>query len=737
MILFLIPFYIASFITLPLVLLLPVPSGKIDALYALSKIIGPLLIGILCWWLTSTGVIYSDLTGIYITAGILVAISFSLNRISFHQLKLLVKDSLKVEYLFLSAFALFALTRFLQPEIFWGEKPMDSSFLNYFIRETKLPPTDPWASDFKMAYYYFGYYFFGLVHKVTGIDSGIGYNLAIAITGALFVTSLYATLRLLSVTSNFAFGGSFLIVCSSNLEWIKQLVQGKHLGFDMFWATSRVLTSPGINEYPWWSILFADLHPHLMVFPTIGGTIALAALIALRTPASISANLILLTLTGVFYGSIYLWNAWDLVATGFVLLGSFFIRFTRSIKIIFIDPWYKHLVKTFFEGIFVLLIAAITAAPAVFSSSARPSIGWNWCVDTEFNTIWMLLIHFGGFLLPILLAIFILFKRLEFSWLKFSTALIVAESPLIFVLISSFVYLSLVKHLPIDLIVQMISSYLQQTHPPMGIIGLCFFLIFIGTILLFKLDIVFNFTGILLITSGIVLSTAELIYVMDRMNTLFKFYNPCWTMLGIASVLLLNEAVGKYFKRFFNFNIFYNFKTTAINTFVLLIFSPLILGSILHLFSLATFNRAGGPRPTINGYAYLKDSKELKAYEFMKSIPGTPTTVEAFGDSYQNYTRFTMYTGLPTVLGWEYHVQQRGLDRDKIQQRKIDIEKIYNTTDFTEVKQTLRKYDVKYIIVGDLERKKYSGDGIRKFFDRSDIFPVAYHDEDTTIFKFD
>ncbi|MCG4627878.1 DUF2298 domain-containing protein, partial [Anaerostipes hadrus] len=68
------------------------------------------------------------------------------------------KQVLTVEKLFYGTTALFLVLRSCQPEIFWGEKPMDFTFLNYFIRLEQLPPQDPWAAGHVMQYYYFGTY---------------------------------------------------------------------------------------------------------------------------------------------------------------------------------------------------------------------------------------------------------------------------------------------------------------------------------------------------------------------------------------------------------------------------------------------------------------------------------------------------------------------------------------------------------------------------------------------------
>ena len=50
----------------------------------------------------------------------------------------------QTEAAFAAGFAVFAGLRAMNPEIFWGEKPMDFSILNILVRTPVLPASDPW-----------------------------------------------------------------------------------------------------------------------------------------------------------------------------------------------------------------------------------------------------------------------------------------------------------------------------------------------------------------------------------------------------------------------------------------------------------------------------------------------------------------------------------------------------------------------------------------------------------------
>jgi uncharacterized membrane protein len=80
-----------------------------------------------------------------------------------------------------------------------------------------------------------------------------------------------------------------------------------------------------------------------------------------------------------------------------------------------------------------------------------------------------------------------------------------------------------------------------------------------------------------------------------------------------------------------------------------------------------------------------------------------------------------MHTGIPIVLGWEYHVQQRGLSVQEVHERQGAISELYTGSDDRKIEQLIEKYKVDLIIVGADERELY-GDGIlARFRRRSDL----------------
>jgi uncharacterized membrane protein len=132
-------------------------------------------------------------------------------------------------------------------------------------------------------------------------------------------------------------------------------------------------------------------------------------------------------------------------------------------------------------------------------------------------------------------------------------------------------------------------------------------------------------------------------------------------------------------------------------------------------------------------------SQDYRAIRWMQdNIMGSPVIVEANVPEYRWGTRFTIYTGLPGVVGWNWHQRQQRavVNSDWVQQRVDQVGEFYNTNDQQEVKDFLRLYGVKYIIVGQLERAEYSQKGIAKFDEwNGSLWDEIYRDGETVIYK--
>ena len=115
-------------------------------------------------------------------------------------------------------------------------------------------------------------------------------------------------------------------------------------------------------------------------------------------------------------------------------------------------------------------------------------------------------------------------------------------------------------------------------------------------------------------------------------------------------------------------------------------------------------------------------------------MTGLPVLVEAYGPSYGEYARVAMNTGLPIVLGWDYHVFQRGHGWAEINRRKADLETIFTSKDEPRVAALLRHYHAALVYVGPLERRTYAGGNLADFTKWTDLLTPVYRNPAVTIF---
>jgi uncharacterized membrane protein len=159
---------------------------------------------------------------------------------------------------------------------------------------------------------------------------------------------------------------------------------------------------------------------------------------------------------------------------------------------------------------------------------------------------------------------------------------------------------------------------------------------------------------------------------------------------------------------------------------------------------------AGGVPPTLDGMAYMlyavryEDgttfnlAPDYQAIRWLQdNVTGTPVVLEAHTVEYRWGSRISIYTGLPAVVGWNWHQrQQRPWQSEEVFARVTDVETLYNTTDIAYSTDLLRRYNVQYIIVGDLERVRYNAAGLGKFnaMVAQGLLEVVYDRDGTVIY---
>ena len=262
---------------------------------------------------------------------------------------------------------------------------------------------------------------------------------------------------------------------------------------------------------------------------------------------------------------------------------------------------------------------------------------------------------------------------------------------------------------------------------------------------------------------------------ISRMNTVFKFYLQVWVLWAVASATVLPELAGQLRieprqKREPIPELEEGSAWTpevaaeierrqrrSVGTWARAwwwAFGVLLVACLLYPFTAAPVRVRdrfeNSLSSTIDGTAYMRTSVysddgrpitldwDRQAFDWLhQNVRGIPTVLEANTPLYRWGSRVSIYTGLPTVIGWDWHQKQQRsiLPGQLIEQRIQDVNTIYTSTDLDQTMQLLNQYDVRYIYIGPLEQIYYGGDGLDKFAQSNDFWSLVYENEQVKIYQ--
>ncbi|HTD51764.1 MAG TPA: DUF2298 domain-containing protein, partial [Thermoanaerobaculia bacterium] len=287
----------------------------------------------------------------------------------------------KTEIAFALGFVFFLGMRALNPEIYWGEKPMDFSILNILVRTRSLPPSDPWFAGAPLRYYFFGHEMIAFLSLVTGISTRYTFNLAFGWIGGTTFAAAYSLLRNWTGTRRAGIAGVAFTAVLGNLSGLREWLvnqpaakQPRHLDWHYFWATSRVVPNT-INEYPFWSLLFADLHAHVLAIPLFL-FFASCALEFVRAHADASTRsrewIAAAALLGFAAAVQALTNAWDVpMLAGLLVLTTIVAAFPpRRVSA-------RAILRAFLSGLVVAACVLALVLPLWVRGGVTPGHGKN------------------------------------------------------------------------------------------------------------------------------------------------------------------------------------------------------------------------------------------------------------------------------------------------------------------------------------------------------------------------
>ncbi len=243
----------------------------------------------------------------------------------------------------------------------------------------------------------------------------------------------------------------------------------------------------------------------------------------------------------------------------------------------------------------------------------------------------------------------------------------------------------------------------------------------------------------------------EFVKVQDdigRMNTQFKFYVQVWVLLALASACILWFLKERGVLHIGRMSIVRGGFLAVLAVLVVSSFFYTVLGTrdrLADRFDTSNFTLDGARYMATTSHndrttgALIEHNWDYQAIEWLQdNVQGSPVVLEAHTDQYHWGARIANYTGLPTILGWPWHqTQQRMKYADAIQDRRRDVLTIYASQDVDEALGLLKKYGVRYIVVGQLERSYYPAEGLQKFDDlvESGRAKVVYENPGTRIYE--
>lgn len=771
--------------------------------YALGRVGGLVLLAWLAWMGGSVGVPYTRISiGVALALIAVTGVALWMRRKQEFREDW---DSnrrffVMVEIVFLSFFIIDLLIRLGNADMWHpskgGERPMDFSYFNAVLKSTSFPPYDPWFAGGYINYYYYGFVLAGTPVKLLGIVPSIAYNFilptwfALVAMGAFVIgfaaVEHYKTktdgeqpapfdLRLVS-----GLAASFLTVVLGNLGTIQLLFNAIQRiaapggtipadaglfqrwgwaaqGFwmmitdgamlpigrgDWYWFPSRVIPAgPGneITEFPLFTFLYSDLHAHMLVMP-LALFIMAWALSFVRSRAQLTRGewIAAFGVGALFIGALKPTNTWDLYT--YYLLAAITVAYT----IFRYFDW-----KNYFGLSPVLGKAglAVGAAGILYVLSSLFYLPFSQWFGQAYNSVsfWSASrTSFSSYFTQWGLFLFIIT-----AWMAWETREWMAATPVSRLngLRRYMLAIEIVLAAFIALLV-----FFAFDGVKIGLLALP--LALWAAILLLRADLpdTKRFVLFLIGTALAITIAVELIALVGdigRMNTIFKLYLQAWMMFAVSAAAAFGWLLNVFSTWRFRWRVIYQ---TGMYV--------LLAGAFLFTLTASTDKISDRMNPdvphTLDGIEYMKYSQywqeqtmnlnqDYSAIRWMQdNVKGSPVIVEGVNcvHEYLWCARITTYTGLPSVIGWSWHQrQQRGVFASQVEARMAEVGNFYTTTDIQIALNFIGKYDVKYIVVGQLERNIYpvlSGlpDGLAKFEQFNEKYWIlVYQNLDTKIYQ--
>lgn len=741
---------LAAFAVAPTLLLCAGRSA--GAVWGFTKILGLIVLALPVWLVVSWGWFEFSNRLVWV-ALLLLALGGIVSAVrSADRLEALWRQHrrtiLTAEAVFVSIFLAVVALRAANPDLWhpWrgGEKPMELAYFTAVTGSTTLPPYDPWLAGGSLNYYYFGWFLLAVPTRILSIQPDIAFNLGVATFAAIAAASVFSTTAMLTDLTNrnrsvrlsphtTGLLASLMFLVVGNLDALRQVVTRLREGLPLsdfdWWDPSRVnKNSSGfeVTEFPAFTVLFADLHPHFMAMGIFGlGLAGCIALIERTRQGKTRSSWLLAIGLGVGSGVMRMTHTWDLPTFGIAAAGAVVLGAIAADG----PGWWR--VRT--------ALGQLVAVAAAHMIVTAPYRGANQVADSGFHRSesttnlddWIA--HWGLFLF-----IAIAYLALRLFQLRDRLAEGLATS----------IFLAIVAGVGCVGFHVVVGSVAAWAF--LGLMAAV--LVLWGETLTDRIETAHVMTAAMWALGFAVLTGVETFTQnadIQRLNTVFKFWLQVWHLFAVAG------AFGAMW-------VLYSLRLAMAQT-----ESPslrlgigrrvfasglVVLLGVSMLYPLLSFRPRSANRidttlgPSLQGQLWLEPGitqfgvKDAFENEFFfdpgldrpvidwlrDNVEGRPTIVEAVGGAeYQWWGRISINTGLPTVLGWRWHQdQQRTLFNYEVNERKRDVASFYVLTSVEEIDKFLRAYDVSYVVIGAVEAAIANPETLQIFAEHPSLDPV-------------
>jgi len=525
-----------------------------------------------------------------------------------------------------------------------SEKFPDLLIFQSTVLDQVYPPIDRWMPPFQLNYYYLSYVLFVPAFKLSGVPIEYFVNLVIPTILAILASVSFGFVWELTGSRAFSVLSAFYAALAGNWEWIKQAHDRLFANYFSWWNSSRAIPFT-ITEFPYFSFLLGDFHPHYNSLPWF----MLSLWIILQKRAWSHVFLV-----GLAIGIHYPMNAWQLPILALICA---------------LVHWKKPAQLATIGVLSYLLFLPF------WRDYQKPVSGIYYVVAKSGGLEF--LYHWAPFLLP--MALLFASPLQKKNWWKYAlvAGTFVLGQAVGIICFCAFVFKKIIR---------------EETKIEAGLVYLSLALMLFCEF--FSLDPSYGEKYL-------------------RMNTVFKFYMLVWAMLAVAvPSLMYRQKKHRVF--------------VALFTLLCLVYP--IKGTI------ARWKDSGLSSSTLDGLFYWdqKFPHEREAMEWIrKNTNSNDTLLEANGEAYQEFGRYSTFTGRANILGWFNHEQvwrKNGFLLASDRQKDMEFFRISSSPAVW--RNILDNYRVRWVVVGKLERERFHADALAWF----STFPRVFHNAGASIY---